>query len=149
MSENTRTNSMKQARISRPWPVTLLGLLLLAQAIGLLLLGAFKVIVPDDSNGGLFIDPADLIGVVFVLLACLALFTAFGFWRRWRNAWLNAMLLQGLCLMIALALYFRDRPPYVYGLMFYCVTMVLYLNHYEVQEAFRAKPLPQEEEWPL
>lgn len=134
---------------TRPWPVTMLGLLLLLQTAGLLIIGALKVIIPDEELEIWLINPADLVGMLFVLLTPLAIIAAVGFLRLWRNAWLHAMLLQGLCLMIALTLYFRDRPDYVYLIMGYCVFMVIYLNHFEVHEAFRSQPLfsPEEEEW--
>jgi lysylphosphatidylglycerol synthetase-like protein (DUF2156 family) len=133
-------------RTIRPWPVTILGLLLLLQAAGLLVVGLYTLTLPPDLLQTFITQPADLAGLVFTFLAPLALWASAGFLRRWRNAWLNAMLLQGLCLAMALAIYFsHGRLVYVYLAMAYAVFMVIYLNHYEVQEAFRTRPVPEEE----
>jgi hypothetical protein len=61
-----------------------------------------------------------------------------------RNAWMNAMLLQGLSLSLALVRYFSGAKTLgMYILMAYAVFMVLYLNHYEVRMAFRLASIPQ------
>jgi hypothetical protein len=136
----------EKPRASRPWPVTILGLLLLLQAAGLLIIGLYTLTLPPDLLQTMLSQPADTAGLVFTFLAPLALWASAGFLRRWRSAWLNAMLLQGLCLGMALAIYFsHGKPVYAYVVMAYAVFMVVYLNHYEVQEAFRTRPVPEEE----
>ncbi|MCI0397436.1 MAG: hypothetical protein L0322_21215, partial [Chloroflexi bacterium] len=62
-----------------------------------------------------------------------------GFLGLWRTGWPNAMLVQGLSLLLTLILYFREGPVYIYGLMLYSILMVVYLHHPEVQEAFKTK----------
>jgi hypothetical protein len=77
------------------------------------------------------------VGSLFALLAALALASALGFLRMARGAWLLAVLVQGINLALALALYFGQRPAYVYAMMVYSVFMVLYLHQADVQAAFR------------
>jgi len=138
----------KQSRI-RPWPVTALGLFLLLQTTGLLGLAAFEWLAPEILSGDLAANLSSLLGVLYLLLAILALISALGFFRLWLKSWLTAMLLQGLCLIVALIFYFQGRPDYTFSLMAYAVFMVVYLNHYEVREAFHARKLlmVDPEEW--
>jgi len=51
-----------------------------------------------------------------------------------------------LTLLIALILYFTAKPFYVYILMLYSIFMVLYLNYYHVQMAFRPEPVVESRE---
>ena len=74
--------------------------------------------------------PLLLVGVLFLL--------------SWRPAWVGAVLLQGVILALALTIYFEYRPVYVYPIMLYGILMVLYLNHFEVREAFAPQPLGRE-----
>lgn len=136
----------------RPWPVTAVGLLLLLQAVGLFGLGAihFGTVYLLDlwaPTSALSIEELLLgvvnkivMSVVFIPLSLLTALAAAGFLRVRRNAWTNAMLLQGLTLLVALILYFTAKPFYVYTLMLYSIFMVLYLNYHDVQMAFRPKP---------
>jgi hypothetical protein len=142
-------NGDKEGARKRPWPVTALALFLLLQAAGLVGLAAFKLILPDPESGDLTADFGNILGILYMLLAWLALFSAAGFFRLWLNSWLMAMFLQGLCLIIALLLYFQSRPDYVYGIMIYAVFMVVYLNHYEVRDVFHTRKLlmADPEEW--
>ena len=142
----------------RPWPVTAVGLLLLLQAAGLFGLGAvyFAAVYLLDlwaplsalSAEELFLGVLDkvLMSIIFIPLSLLAILAAISFLRLWRNAWTNAMLLQGFTLLIALILYFTGKPFYVYILMLYSIFMVLYLNYYEVQVAFRLKPVMENQD---
>jgi magnesium-transporting ATPase (P-type) len=136
----------------RPWSVTAVGLLLLLQAVGLFGLGAihFAMVYMVDLWAPLSalsaeelllgVDNKVVMSILFIPLSLLAILAAVGFRRLWRNAWTNAMLLQGLTLLIALILYFTAKPFYVYILMLYGIFMVLYLNYYHVQMAFRPEP---------
>jgi len=138
--------------------VTAVGLLLLLQAVGLFVLGAvyFAIVYLLDFWAPLSALSAEelllgvvnkvLMSIIFIPLSLLAILTAIGFLRLWRNAWTNAMLLQGFTLLIALIRYFTGRPFYVYVLMLYSIFMVLYLNYYEVQMAFRSKPVIENRE---
>lgn len=142
----------------RPWPVTAVGLLLLLQAVVLFGIGAFyfaAVYLLDLwaplsalSIEELFLGVLDktLMSTIFIPLSLLAVLAAISFLRLQRNAWTNAMLLQGLTLLIALLLYFSGKPWYVYILMLYSIFMVLYLNYHDVQMTFRSKPLVENQE---
>ena len=133
---------------TRPWPVTVVGLLLLVQAVGLFTTGTVNLLrtslrleitmetvmeeLPNAARGSLFIA-----------LALLALIVSFSFFRLRSTAWLSALLVQGLTLFFALSLYLRDRPGgrihYAYVMMLYAIFMVIYLNYGDVQAAFRPK----------
>jgi magnesium-transporting ATPase (P-type) len=137
----------------RPWSVTAVGLLLLLQAVGLFGLGAiyFATVYLLELWAPLTALSAEelllgvvnkvIMSVIFIPLSLLAILAAIGFLRLWHNAWTNAMLLQGLTLLIALTLYFTGKPFYVYILMLYSIFMVLYLSYHDVQMAFRPKPM--------
>lgn len=124
--------------VERRWPVLMLGLLLLFQAAGLFGLGSFYLftLTPGDTAANL---PGLLNSSAFNLLALLALIASFGFLRLHRLGWICAMLVQGLCLLLALSLYARERAPLAYLLMAYCVALVLYLNYSDVQAAFQRR----------
>jgi len=91
--------------------------------------------LPLKMASGTFVH----IGLIYLALSVLAIVTAFGFLRMRRNVWTYAMLLQGLCLLIALVLYLGGRPIYIYVIMIYAIGMVLYLNYYEVRGAFKSQ----------
>jgi hypothetical protein len=163
MTQADNTRSYKVGPTSnrprrRTWPVTAVGLLLLLQAAGLFGLGAihFAAVYLLDSLGQVlelsameqFLGMIEgvAMSIIFIPLSLLAILAAIGFLRLWRNAWTNAMLLQGLTLLIALILYFTGKPFYVYILMLYSIFMVLYLNYYEVQMACRPKPVIENRE---
>ena len=128
-------------RSKRPWPVTALGLLLFVQSLLLGRLGWFFL----SALGPQWLTPkviranlsAFLKGGGFILFALLLLLVALSFLRLRRSAWVNAVLLQGLGLLAALGFYFYGRPIFAYLMMIYGIGMVIYLNHVEVQAAFR------------
>jgi hypothetical protein len=157
-ANSTRVGPTSNRPRKRPWSVTAVGLLLLLQAVGLFVLGAiyFAIVYLLDlwaplsalSAEEVFFGVLDkiLMSIIFIPLSLLAILAAIGFLRLWRNAWTNAMLLQGFTLLIALILYFTGKPFYVYILMLYSIFVVLYLNYYEVQVAFRSKPVIEDRE---
>jgi hypothetical protein len=130
--------------------VTALGLLLLLQALAFLGIGTLQLlsaslqlgITPDTVIREL---PHALRGTLFMALALLALLASISFLRLRRAAWVSAMLVQGLSLLLALGVYLRDHPGsrlyhYSYLMMIYGLFMVVYLNYEPVQAAFRARP---------
>ena len=131
----TRPSSKKPAR---PWPVTVVGRLLLLQTAVLLAPLWPQWPLGPEIWGATTLDL--LTGLLFCLLALSALLAAVGFLRVSRGAWLSALLVQGLSLLMALILYFRGKPTHIYLMMLYGIFMVLYLHQAEVQTAFRAKP---------
>jgi hypothetical protein len=138
--------AVEEAR-RRPWAVTVIGLLLLVQAASLLGIGGLDLAAAYLSNlpavvSALTKSPSGavnsaVLGAIFVSLSILAVLAAVGFLRLRRTAWTAAMLVQGLALLVALALYFRGKPWYAYILMLYGILMVLYMNTYDVRMAFR------------
>ena len=113
----------------RPWAVAALSWLLLLETAALLLLA--------------FISIGQPVAVACLALAILALFAALGFiWVR-RGGWVNAVLVQGGGLLVALWLYLGPRPTYCYLIMLAGILMVLYLHQADVQAAFRQAPGPE------
>jgi hypothetical protein len=152
----TRPSTARRARDratdrpKRPWPVTANALLLLAEAGGFALMGALHllplgVLWPLSEALWNTQRAAVVTGFVFALLAVLALAAAIGFGRVAPGAWLLAVLVQGLNLALALVLYFKGRPDYVYLMMLIGVLMVLYLHQSDVQAAFRPPAANPEE----
>lgn len=147
MTSTRPTKSHAPAR--RPWPVTALGLLLLFQAVALLGIGTLQLL-NASLKLGITLDtvaeelPHALRGIFFVALGVLALLVAVNFFQLRRAAWLSAMLVQGLNLLLALGIYLRDHPGgrvhYCYLMMLYGLLMVVYLNYGDVPAAFRPKP---------
>lgn len=137
---------------ARPWPIRILTFLLIFQALGLIGLSIF------NYNPGI-LQQENLISAILTLftelthtlsfgsLALLAIFAAFGFHWLWRTGWPTAMLVQGLSLLVSIGLYIRSHPPYIFGVMAYCILMVIYLHHPDVQQAFQTKQM-QEDKWP-
>jgi hypothetical protein len=138
---------------TRPWPVSVLSLLLLLQAGGFFDLGLFFFtsglgLTRSLIMEALLVEPINTLaeGIVFIPLSLLALLAAIGFARLWRTAWLLAMLLQGLSLLTALVLYFYQQPGYVYFIMLYSIIMVIYLNYFEVYATFQPISILEEPE---
>jgi len=132
-----------KSRIKRPWAVTVLSLLLLFQSIALFTFGAFSLIAASwkfNITLETVVEefPHALRGTFFIALALLALVVAPRFFRLRSTAWISAMLLEGLTLLMALGVYLRGKAFYGYLMMLYGIFMVVYLNHSEVQAAFRS-----------
>jgi len=72
-------------------------------------------------------------------LSLPALVAGIGLLRLRPSAWTLAVLTEGLSLTMALVIYSRDKPIYIYPLMIYTIVTVLYLNYNDVQVAFRPK----------
>ncbi len=137
---------------SRPWSVNALVLLLVAQAIGL----AAIVVLTGTRLEWLilvsgWIDPDRetaplIIGGLFLPLAAIALSAALGIWLLRRTGWILAMLAQIALLLACLALYFDERPGFIYPLMLASIATVLYLNSSEARLTFQLAPPPAQEE---
>jgi hypothetical protein len=143
--------SQNKSRPKRPWPVTALGLLLILQSLALGGLGLFFLsplrplwpLTPEVARANLAIL---FKGGGFLLYALLILLTAFSFLRLRRGAWVNAVMLQGMGLLTALGFYFYGRHAFAYVMMVYGIGMVLYLNHADVQVAFRVPGVKEGQE---
>jgi hypothetical protein len=136
---------MLDAGDARSWPVRVLTLLLFVQAAGLIGLSIFNFdqsILQQESDFlqiilTSFIDLNRT--MAFGALGLLAIVAGFGFLWLGRTGWLTGMLVQGLVLLAAIGLHLRGGPPYTFGLMGYCILMVIYLHHPDVQQAFQTK----------
>ncbi|MCG2769016.1 MAG: hypothetical protein ABIK79_09725 [Chloroflexota bacterium] len=136
----------------RSHSVTMAGLLLLTQALGLLAYGPILTTLFGQSEAsapafellsvGRSFSLSHGVGtsILFMPLSLPALLAGIGLLRLRPSAWTLAMLTQGLSLTMALVIYSRDKPIYIYPLMIYSIVAVLYLNYNDVQVAFRPKP---------
>ena len=135
----------------RSHPVTMAGLLLLTQSLGLLAFGPILTTLYGQADASA--QAFELLSVgrsyslshgvgtsmLFMPLSLPALVAGIGLLRLRPSAWTLAMLTQGLSLTLALAIYSRDKPIYIYPLMIYGIVAVLYLNYNDVQVAFQPK----------
>lgn len=142
-ANNANPNEIDQPSSSSR-SVIILGWLLLFQAVGLALISAVNLsrldieleVIPQDF----YVDlPAGLRGWAFASMAILALITAVRILRLRHTAWVHAMLLQGLNLLLAIGLYLQERPFYAYLMMINSIFMVLYLNYSDVLLAFKSE----------
>lgn len=122
-------------------PVRLVGLLLLLQAVGLSGIVFYELSRvrwrrPDLGLAERAVEASA--SLVFVPSAVLAFLAALGFLFLTRRGWILAALSQGATLAICLWLYSGPAPVYVYGVMVYCILMVLYLNSQDVRVVFHA-----------
>jgi hypothetical protein len=125
----------------RPGAVTILGWLLLLQAVFFFGLAGlhFYWLKAELQNLPVNIPSATVIGlrgIAFSALGLLTLICAAGFFRLWSITWLTAVAIQGLSLLLALNQYFHNKPFYAYMLMATGIVMMIYLNYSEVPKAF-------------
>lgn len=132
----------------RPWPTTAVSLLLAGQAVGYLVLNVWHGYTVAAETGNAVSLQQALEGVLqtaafsvtLFVLVVLALFAIVTIRRRWASAWLNALLVQTISLVLALVLYFTTRPFYAYIIMAYALYVVVYLVLPGVQAAFLPPP---------
>jgi hypothetical protein len=139
----------------RSWPIRIIALLLLLQAVGLVGLGVYYISTQPDLERNLNLLEATpeqgfdklspeveavleavISGIFLVPLAIPALVAAIGFLFLFRFGWILAMITQTVALLVCLMLYLDFKPVIVYPIMVYCTLMVLYLNVAEVRLAF-------------
>ena len=124
-------------------PVRVIGLLLILEVIGLVGLGAHKVLQVDwrqvdiDRLSQQAIEAGAF--VLFAPPAVLTLLSALSFLLLRRRGWLLAAIAQGLSVAVCLWLYSQFQPVYVYPIMAYCVLMILYLNSHDVRVVFHPR----------
>jgi hypothetical protein len=118
-----------------------IGVLLILEVIGLVLLGGYEFLQVDWRDIDLrTLRPQAVELAVFALFipsAILTLLSALSFLFLYRRGWLLAAIAQGLSLAVCLWLYSWFQPGYVYPIMAYCVLMILYLNSQDVRMVFR------------
>lgn len=135
----TRGSMRADARPRRSALVTVLGLLLLLQSAVLFGVGVYDLSRAAAGPAGLALDElTSFVGGTIALLAPLTLAAAVNFLARRRGGWLLAVLSQGIGLVLALVLYSRGEPWYVYPVLAFHIVMVLYLNVDDVQAVFGA-----------
>jgi hypothetical protein len=121
--------------------VRVIGVLLILEVIGLVLLGGYEFLQIDWRDIDLrTLRPQAVELMVFALFipsAILTLLSALSFLFLYRRGWLLAAIAQGLSLAVCLWLYSLFQPGYVYPIMAYCVLMILYLNSQDVRMVFR------------
>lgn len=147
-----------QPKPPRPWAVTLSGLLILAQGGSLLVLSAIgfatliglhylpRLVLPpqlaDDMarfnvNLNVFLPTVLFEATLGLTLALFLLLNALRVLQRKPQAWIVAMLFQGLGLMLMLSLYLAGRRnSWIFLWMFSSLLIVLQLNRAEVTETF-------------
>jgi hypothetical protein len=135
-----------QSKKFRPRSIGIATGLLVIQGLGLLGYGIYQLITHGWGfsavvRGWRYI-PFPLFeslssGIILTVLGAVTLLVAVAFLALTRYAWQAAMTLQGFGLLVGLINYLRHRPNYI-G-MALGVLLVLYLNHQEVQEAFRLR----------
>jgi hypothetical protein len=137
-----RALSNRRARTwaeERPWPVKALTILLLIQGVGLILIGLLHI---DFQRTITEIVGESFFYALLPVLGAGALVATLGFLSLRPGAWVIAMLVQGLSLLLALLAYFITAPDniFLYGMMLYSIVLVVYLNYAEVPAVFRMYP---------
>jgi len=121
--------------------VRVIGVLLILEVIGLLVLGGYEFLQVDWRGINLRSQQNQAVEVavfaLFVPSAVLTLLSALSFLFLRRRGWLLAAIAQGLSLAVCLWLYSLFQPGYVYPIMAYCILMILYLNSQDVRMVFR------------
>lgn len=130
----------------RPRSITILSILLLTQSLSLLATGIYQAQTHGWNLSERFpawrFIPMPLFeslssAVILIILGGITFLTSLAILGLVRNAWLAAMTIQGVGLLFGLINYLRNRPSYL-GILI-SVIIVLYLNHQEVQDAFRQR----------
>ncbi len=126
-------SSPAKSKRKLPWSIAFTGRLLGLQSLGFIALAFFTAPAPPLPAH----EISELwLPALYLLLAFLSAAAALGLLRLRPLAWDVAMLLEGVALLEALALYLGERPFYVYLLMFYAIIVVINLNHPELRRGF-------------
>ena len=122
-------------------PIRAIGLLLILQVAGLIVLGAYEFAQVDWREIGPEDPPQGVREVaafaLFAPPAVLTLLSGLSFLLLRRKGWLLAAIAQGFSLAVCLWLYTLFQPNYVYPVMGYSILMILYLNSHDVRVVFR------------
>jgi heme/copper-type cytochrome/quinol oxidase subunit 2 len=123
--------------------VRAIGVLLILEVIGLVVLGGYEFLQVDWRGIDLGSQRHRAVEVavfaLFIPSAILTLLAALSFLFMHRRGWLLAAIAQGLSLAVSLWLYSLFQPGYVYPIMAYCVLMILYLNARDVRVVFQPR----------
>jgi hypothetical protein len=127
--------------------VRVIGVLLILEVIGLVVLGGYEFL--QIQWGGINLKSPQhqavevAVFALFIPSAILTLLSALSFLFLHRRGWLLAAIAQGLSLAVCLWLYSLFQPGYVYPIMAYCILMILYLNSQDVRMVFRPRHSPR------
>lgn len=129
-----------------PRIVQLPSMLLFIQAVLLIYLGGLNFSWMSATAGA---SPSlysinltfGLRSVAFWGLALVGLLTSIGFLQVKPLAWVSAVVLEGLCLLLMLNLYFQSKPAYAYPGLLYSLIMVFYLHYSAIREVFQRKQI--------
>ncbi|NMC14597.1 MAG: hypothetical protein GYA34_17140 [Chloroflexi bacterium] len=130
----------------RPTSITVLIVLLFIQAVGTLGYGIFlgysrgwTIFKGERFLNFLPFAMADHVtsGVVLISISVFMFIVVLSFIRQKPWAWLAAMTIQGLSLIVGLVEYLIDNPNYV--ALAFGVVLVFYLNLQEVRDTFYPK----------
>lgn len=142
----SKSHKETKSTISQPRSITVLIVLLLAQATGTMGYGIFL----GFYNGWVIFKKARFYNflpfamadrvssaIVLIALASVMFFVAFAFIMKKPWAWLAAVTIQGISLLVGLVEYLIDNPNYV--ALAFGVVMVFYLNQQEVRDIYNQK----------
>ncbi len=144
----TKNLKLPTSNPSRSNSIILLIVLLLVQAIGTLGYGIFLGFYRGwvIFKGARFLNflPFAMAeratsGIVLISISLVMFIVAFSFIRQKSWAWLAAMTIQGLSLLVGLVEYIIDNPNYV--ALAFGVVLVFYLNQQEVRDVYNQKLL--------
>lgn len=132
--------------MKRPRRVTIIGSLLLLQGLALLAVAAVLITWANTEHLDMLpqalaaeVQAMTLGEMMFVATALVmgifGVVSGIGLLRLRPWAWLMAMIVQGIGMIIDLIEYARGRPNYI--TMTFAVVVVLYLNQGSIQEAFQ------------
>jgi len=143
-----KDHSFTASTTTRPRSITVLIVLLLTQATGTLGYGTFL----GFYNGWVIFKKARFYNllpfamadrvssaIVLILLSLIMFVVAFAFIMQKPWAWLAAVSIQGISLLVGLVEYLIDNPNYV--ALAFGVVMVFYLNQQEVRDIYNQKRL--------
>lgn len=124
----------------------IVGLLLAVQGLAALLvsyrIGMQSGWVEQLSDD--FLSPDVMTGLsatgIFALMAVMGFYSAVGVLLVRGGAWLVAMILQAITLVVALSYHFNDGPDLVYLLMAFAAVMVFYINSRPVRTVLHGDP---------
>lgn len=131
--------------MKRPRSVTIIGSLLLVQGVIFLSIAALLILIISTKRLDLLppamaeqFPPMPLRDLLFVATALVmgifGVVSSIGLLRLRRWAWLMAMIVQGIGMIIGLIDYARGDPNYIS--MIFSVIVVFYLNQASIQEVF-------------
>ena len=129
------TQTTPVTRPKRPLGVAVIAVFLLVDAV--VGVGQLAIDTPLMTRTDTLLSITEWAPAGIVVLAVLRLVAAVGLWRGSRGAWVLAMLMVGIGLLISLALYWRGDPSY--PRMVIDIVIAFYLNQGLVRDYFEGR----------